>query len=71
MGRGIAPGDHLGVHVRLAAMHLADGLPRRRVDAGVVVVRLVAVPDQGFGDHDPRIGVAENARVLFVARRVR
>ena len=71
VGGGVAPSDHLGVDVGLAAVHLADGLPRRRVDAEVVVVCLVAVSNYGFGDHDPRVGMTENARVLFVARRVR
>ncbi len=71
MGRGIAPGDHLSVDIWLAAVHLADLLPGRRVDPDVVVVRLVTVPGQGLSDHDPRVGVAEDASVLFVACWIR
>ena len=39
VGRRVAPGDHLGVDVRLAAMDLRDRLARRGVDPQVVVER--------------------------------
>ena len=51
-------------------MQVADVLARRRIDPRVVVEGPVAVPDHRFGDHDPRVGVAEDAGVLLVARRV-
>src|SRR5690606_19974385 len=67
----VAPGDHLGVDIRLAAVHLALLLARRGVDAQVVVERARAATEAGFRDHDPRVGVAEDAGVLLVPRRVR
>ena len=70
VGGRVLAGDHLGVDVRLAAVHVADLLARRRVDAQVVVEGPVAVADHGLGDHDPRVVVAEDAGVLLVAGRV-
>ncbi len=51
-------------------MQLADGFPRRGVDALVVIKSPVPPTDHRLGDHDPGIGVAENARVLLEARWV-
>ena len=65
------PGDHLGVDVGLAAVDLRDPLAGRRVDPQVVVQGAVAVAGHRLGDHHPRVGVAEDAGVLFVALRVR
>ena len=37
----------------------------------VVIVRQVAVTDHRLGDHDPRVGVAEDAGVFFIPWRDR
>src|ERR1039457_2287136 len=70
MGGRVAPGDHLRVDTRLAAVHVADWLARRRVDARIVIVRAVAIAGHGLGDDHPRVVVTENSRVFLVARRV-
>jgi len=70
VGGRVPAGDHLRVDVRLAAVHLADRLAGRGVDPPVVVERGVAVTGHRRTDHDPGVGVAEDARVLLVPRRV-
>jgi hypothetical protein len=68
--RRLAAGDHLGINVRSTAMDFADRLAGGGIDAGVVVKGSVPIPQTRFGDHDPGVGMAEDACVLLVARRV-
>ena len=52
-------------------MGIDDGLARRWANAMVVVQRLVAPSGHGLRDHDPRVGVAEDAGIFLIAGRVR
>src|ERR1019366_7179891 len=67
----VTPGDHLGVHVGLAAVDVADLLASGRINPRVIVVGAVSITDARFADDDPRIVVTEDACVFLVARRVR
>ncbi len=67
----VLAGDHLRIDVGLATVQIADHFARRRIDARVVVVGIVAIANFRFRDHHPRIVVAEDPRVLFVSRWVR
>ena len=71
VGGRVAPRDHLGVDVRLAAVHVRDRLAGRRVDPQVVVEGALAVARDRLADHQPRVRVAEDPGVLLVAGRVR
>ena len=51
-------------------MHFADGLACGRVDSQIIVVSAVAMAEAGFRYHHPRVVVAEDPRVLFVAGRI-
>ena len=68
--RRVAPGDHLGVDVRLVPVGLDPVFLRRRADREVVVHRAVALAEQAPREVDPGVGVAEDARVLLVAGRI-
>src|SRR5690242_7487318 len=70
VGGRVRSRDHLGVDVRLAAVDVADLFPGRGIDALVVAERGVTAAGHRLGDHHPRVGVAEDAAVLLVTRRV-
>ena len=69
-GGGIAPGDHLAVNVRFSAVDLADVLDIGRAGLFVNSKGPVAVAQHRFGAADPGVVVAEDARILFVSRRI-
>ena len=71
MRRRIFSGDHLRVGVRLTTMQPAHLLAGRRIDPKIVFKRSVGIAHQSLRNHHPRIVVAEDAGVLFVARRIR
>ena len=52
-------------------MHLADRLARGGIGPPVEIEGAIPVTGHRLGDHDPRVGVAEDAGVLLVPRRIR
>ena len=66
MAGSVTAGDRLCIYVGFGSMDLGDLLTERGGDLRPVFERLLAVPEPGFGDHHPGVGVAEDAAVLLV-----
>ncbi|MPN51009.1 hypothetical protein SDC9_198650 [bioreactor metagenome] len=69
-GRRVATGDHLAIDIRFRAARIADLLHISRAGSRIHFKRAVAVTKHGFGAADPRVVVAENARVFLISRRI-
>src|SRR5688572_11351510 len=63
--------DHLSVDIGLALMQFTDLFPRGWIDTLVIIKCFVPAPNNSLSDHDPWIGVTEDSRILFIARRIR
>src|SRR5581483_1249904 len=68
--RRVRPRDRLRVDVGLAAIGVGARLLRRRADREVRLERALAFSESAPGERDPRVVVAEDARVLLVPGRV-
>src|SRR6478735_668401 len=69
--RRILAGDHLRIHVWLGTVNFTDVFQVSGRDLFVILEGALTATDHRLGDHHPRVIVAEDARVLFVARGIR